>query len=73
MDAYSVEDIASQLGWGERRVRRLFARWARRGYPRVFREEGMPGDARGRLMVDAREFWAEQNGQLQAEPLDEAA
>lgn len=72
MPLLTVEDVARLTGWGERRVRRAFARWQRRGFPRVSREP-CRGDHRGRLVVDAAEYYAVQAGELSECPVSEAA
>lgn len=68
---YTVDDIAARTGLPERTVRRRFAAWARRGWPRVSREP-CRGDSAGRLVVDAAEYEAMARGEITEAPAQAA-
>ncbi len=58
----TVADVAAQTEQSIRRTQRMFARWAGRGWPRVYSERSRRG--KPTLYVDRAEFEAMHRGEL---------
>jgi hypothetical protein len=58
----TVADVASQTGHSVRRTQRMFSRWIKRGWPRVWSEPSRHG--KPTMFVDRAEYEAIGRGEI---------